>query len=192
MKLFFTIFGLTFLAELPDKTALAALMLAARRSHLAVFLGACAAFFIQSVVAVSFGQVFSLLPHSVVRYGAAAVFLLLAMKMGLVDEDEEEAPALAEGEAGSRFWADARASFVVIFLAEWGDLTQISTATFAAKYHAPLTIFCAATLALWCVTGLATMAGSRLKHVLSPRVLRRAGAVAFAIVGAALLSGVFG
>jgi len=194
VKLFLTIFGLTFLAELPDKTALATVMLASRRLHFAVFAGAAAAFFIQSAVAVAFGGVFAMLPKYVVHYGAAAMFFALSAKT-FFEADEEESPADAPHDPRGphkRFWPDARAAFIVVFLAEWGDLTQISTAAFAAKYKAPVEIFFSATLALWAVSALAVLLGSRLKHVLNPKALRRAGSVAFALVGAALLSGVFG
>jgi putative Ca2+/H+ antiporter (TMEM165/GDT1 family) len=195
MKLFATIFGLTFLAELPDKTALATVMLAARRSHVAVFLGAAVAFCVQSAVAVAFGRVFAMLPKDLVHYAAAFMFFALSGKMFFLDEDEEEHPAKAPRDPRGphhHFWPDARAAFLVIFIAEWGDLTQLSTAAFAAKYKAPLTVFCGATLGLWLVSLLAVLLGNRLKDALNPSSLRRAGAVAFALVGAALLSGVFG
>ena len=195
MKLFGTILGLTFLAELPDKTALATVMLAARRSHVAVFLGAVAAFVIQSAVAVAFGGVFALLPPWVVHYGAAALFIGLSGKMAFLDEDEEERPAKTLHDPRGphhHFWPDARAAFVMIFVLEWGDLTQLSTAAFEAKYHEPLIVFSAETLALCAVSALAVLLGRKLKDSLNPRHLRRAGALAFLLVGVALLSGVFG
>lgn len=75
------------------------------------------------------------------------------------------------------------ASFAVVFVAEWGDLTQLATAALAAKHGRPLTVFLAATSALWCVTALAVGAGHQLKSRFHPRRLEQAGAVLFALVG---------
>ena len=186
MRLFLTVYGLIFLAELPDKTALSTVVLAARRRHLAVFAGAAAALLIQTAVAVAFGGLIGLLPRELVRYGAAALFLFVAVKMwreaGALEEASHE-----EGERGARWWSDARAAFVVIFLAEWGDLTQLSTAALVAKHRAPAPIFLGAVLALWSVSGLAVLLGSTLKSRLHPKVLHRVGAVVFALVGVSLL-----
>ena len=74
----FTVFTVIFLLELPDKTALAALLLATRHRALPVFLGAAAAFVIQSVVAVVAGSLLSLLPREPIRIGAGILFLGMA------------------------------------------------------------------------------------------------------------------
>src|ERR1700677_1616548 len=79
--LFAAVFGVVFVAELPDKTAFAAVLLAARRRPLAVFLGAAGAFVVQSFVAVAFGGVLSLLSPRVVRAGAGLLFLGFAWSM---------------------------------------------------------------------------------------------------------------
>lgn len=188
MKLFLSIFGLTFLAELPDKTAFAALMLATRRVPAAVFLGACAAFVIHAALAVAFGGALALLPAALVRYGAAALFLAMSAKLAFFDAPEQaEAAAVSISEEAGRFWRDAGDAFLIVFAAEWGDLTQFSTAAFAAKFHAPVTVFAAASLGLCAVAGLAVVLGERLKSALKPETLRRAAVVAFAGVGVALL-----
>ncbi len=53
-------------------------------------------------------------------------------------------------------------AFFVIFLAEWGDLTQILTANLAAHYHDALSVGIGALLALWTVAGLAVVGGQSL------------------------------
>ena len=63
-------------------------------------------------------------------------------------------------------------AFVVIFVAEWGDLTQVLTANLAARYHAPLSVAVGATLALWTVAGLAVVGGHGLLSRLPTRPLR--------------------
>lgn len=185
MRLFLAVYGLIFLAELPDKTALSTVMLAARRRHLAVFAGAAAALLVQTGVAVAFGGAIGMLPRDLVRYGAAALFLFVAVKMWReAGEQEEEA---RDERAGGGWWADARTAFLVIFLAEWGDLTQLSTAALVAKHRQPVPVFFGALLGLWSVSALAVLLGSRLKAWLNPKVLHRAGAVVFALVGVSLL-----
>src|SRR5256885_5527060 len=74
----FTVFPVIFLLELPDKTALAALLLATRHRPLPVFIGGAAAFVIQSAVAVLAGSLLSLLPREPIRIGAGLLFLVMA------------------------------------------------------------------------------------------------------------------
>jgi putative Ca2+/H+ antiporter (TMEM165/GDT1 family) len=182
--LFAAVFGVVFVAELPDKTAFAALLLATRRRPLAVFLGAAGAFLVQSLIAVAFGGLLALLPRVWVRIGAGLLFLGFAWTMW-TRRDEEE-PGAAAG-AGGGFWRDAAASFLVIFIAEWGDLTQLATAALAAEHRRPLTVFLGATSALWAVSALAVAAGHQLKSRLDPGRLQKAAAAVFALVGAYFL-----
>jgi len=179
--LFASVFVLIFLAELPDKTAIATVLLAARRRPLAVFLGAAGAFVVQSFIAVAFGGVLSLLPARVVRVGAGLMFLGFAWAMWRRGGDEE--PPGVEEEGGSSFVSAVAASFAVIFIAEWGDLTQLATAALAAKHGRPLTVFLGATAALWCVAALAVAAGHHLKRRFDPRLLEKSAAIMFVLVG---------
>ena len=77
--LFFSTFGLIFLAELPDKTAFACLLMGARNHPAAVFLGVAAAFAIQSLVAILAGDVISLAPQKWVHLGAGLLFVVFAV-----------------------------------------------------------------------------------------------------------------
>ena len=184
--LFLSVYGVVFMAELPDKTALAALVLATRHRPLPVLLGAGAALTIQSVVAVAAGHLVSLLPARPVHLFAGGLFLVSAIVMWRRKEEDEE--AIAEDSARG-FWRSLWVVFTVVFIAEWGDLTQLATAALAAHYRAPYTVFGAATLALWSVAGLAVLVGHRAGKLLDPHVTKRVAAVLFALVGVALLSG---
>jgi putative Ca2+/H+ antiporter (TMEM165/GDT1 family) len=82
----------------------------------------------------------------------------------------------------------AWASFLVIFIAEWGDLTQIATAALVARYGNPQTIFAAATLALWVVTAIAITIGRSAGRTFDPVVLQRIAAFSFAAIGVTLLA----
>jgi putative Ca2+/H+ antiporter (TMEM165/GDT1 family) len=178
--LFASIFGLTFLAELPDKTACATCLLATRRQPLAVFLGAAGAFVVQSAVAVSCGSLLTLLPAHAVRIGAGLFFLAAAVWMW-VQGGHDEHPDAADARPAS-FAGVVWTSFAVIFIAEWGDLTQLTTAALAARGR-PLLVFCAATSALWTVSALAALAGHKAHEHLHPRHLHKGAALVFALVG---------
>jgi len=185
LSLFLSTFAVVFVAELPDKTALAALIMATRSRPLGIFLGAAAAFVIQTAVAVVFGSVLNLLPRQAVGIGAGVLFILLAawmwMRRGGADADR----AVRDG--GGSLLRTAWMSFGVIFVAEWGDLTQLATAALCAKYGNPVTIAIAAILALWAVTGLAVVLGSQLKALVRLELLNATAAVVLAVVGILLI-----
>jgi putative Ca2+/H+ antiporter (TMEM165/GDT1 family) len=183
-ELLATVFGIIFVAELPDKTALAAVVLATRHRPWPVFLGSALALSVQSVVAVAAGSLVGQLDPRYVHVGAGIVFLVCAVLMWLRRSDADEG-----GEAPDGFWRSLWTTFVVIFVAEWGDLTQIGTATLQARYGDWPTVLVGSVLALWCVTAVAVLVGNRLKRVLSPRVTQRVAAVVFAVVGVLLLVG---
>ncbi|HTA35943.1 MAG TPA: TMEM165/GDT1 family protein [Solirubrobacteraceae bacterium] len=190
-RLFFSIFGVIFVAELPDKTALASLVLATRYRATPVFLGAALALAVQSLIAVAAGRLFSLLPVKVVHVGAGVLFLVSAVFMWRRKDEEEAAPKDGAEPQQVGFLRALWIVFSVVFIAEWGDLTQIATAGFAARYHAPVTVFCAATAALWAVAAIAVFAGNRAGKLLDPHLTQKIAAVLFAGVGVALLLGRF-
>ncbi len=184
--LFASVFGVVFVAELPDKTALAALVLATRHRAFPVWLGAAAALAIQSLVAVAAGQLLSLLPPRPVHIAAGIVFIASGAWMWLRKGDDEAAPT-AEG---GGFWRSTWVVFSVVFIAEWGDLTQLATAALAARYHSPVVVFSAATLSLWAVTAIAVFIGNRAGKLLDPDITKRIAAVLFVLIGVALAAGV--
>jgi putative Ca2+/H+ antiporter (TMEM165/GDT1 family) len=182
-----SVFGIVFVAELPDKTALAALVLATRHKPLPVFVGSAAALAVQSLIAVGAGQLLTLLPSRIVHLAAGVVFIVSAILMWIRHEDADE-----EGLDDSKmkgFWSTAWKVFVVVFIAEWGDLTQLATAALAARYAAPVAVFLGATAALWAVAGIAAFVGNRAGKMLSASVTQRIAAALFALVGLALVVG---
>jgi Ca2+/H+ antiporter, TMEM165/GDT1 family len=183
--LFLSTFGLIFLAELPDKTAVAMLILAAQRHPWGVWAGVCAAYVVQNLVAVLFGSFLGLLPPHWIHMGAGALFLVFALVMIF----KEEKKGASSPRSRDRFWKTAWTAFLVIFVAEWGDLTQLATATLVAKTRHPLTVFLASTSALWTVSALFVALGHHSKRFIRPRLLQWTAAAAFALVGILLLSG---
>lgn len=189
----FTVFTVIFLLELPDKTALAALLLATRHRPLPVFLGAAAAFVIQSAVAVAAGSLLSLLPREPIRIGAGVLFLVMAallLRRNLRKEEADERQVVQQEEVRHR--RPFVTAFSVVFVAEWGDLTQLATAALQARYQQPVVVFTAATLALWAVSAIAVMLGNRLGAWVPERPLQFAAAVVMVLVAIALITGVLG
>ena len=188
-----TTFALVFLAELPDKTFVATLVLATRLRPLGVWLGVVAAFAVQCAIAVTAGGLLTLLPSAVVLGAATALFAIGAAVMvhgGLRSRAAERAAEAEEvdeiAERLDRSELDAvpslrrsvLVSFGVLFAAEWGDLSQFLTAGLAARFDAPLTVFLASWGALATVAGLAVLAGGWLTRKVSlARVRLGAGAV---------------
>ena len=165
-------FATIFVVELPDKTFIAALVLSTRYPPLLVWLGVGAAFLVQTLVAVTAGSVVGLLPDTVVKSVAAAIFMLGAFLLfrEARHADEEEAEAEAEfsrkAVAGKHGFGAVVASFLVLFAAEWGDLSQLLTISLVAKYDEVGSVFVGAWAALLAVSGLAVLVGRfLLNHV---------------------------
>ena len=185
--IFLSVFGVVFVAELPDKTALAALVLATRHRPMPVLLGTASALTIQSVVAVGAGHLVSLLPARAVHLFAGALFIVSAVVMWRRKEESED--DVNDPRADRGFWRSTWMAFVIVFIAEWGDLTQLATAALAAHYRSPYAVFAGATLALWAVASLAVFVGHRAGKLLDPHLTKRIAAALFAMVGVALLAG---
>ncbi|PZG93179.1 hypothetical protein C1I97_29060 [Streptomyces sp. NTH33] len=152
-------FGVVFLAELPDKTALAGLVLGTRYRASYVFAGVAAAFLLHVTLAVAAGSVLTLLPQRIVQALTGVLFLGGAAMLLLKKDDGEEEIRRPEDQS---FWRVAGTGFMLILVAEFGDLTQIMTANLAARYDNPLSVGLGAVLALWSVAGLGIVGGKAL------------------------------
>ncbi len=183
------VFPVIFLGELPDKTMFASLVLATRGRPLLVWLGAAAAFTVHVVIAVSAGvALFRFLPHRAVEALVAAMFLagaVLAIRQARRDRRDAGDGQLVVRESRAHQGA-AVTAFTVVFLAEWGDLTQVLSANLAARYHSPLSVGVGALLALWAVAGLAVVSGTSLLRWVNIAVVRSVTAVI--LTGLAVIS----
>jgi putative Ca2+/H+ antiporter (TMEM165/GDT1 family) len=178
------VFGLIFVGELPDKTAIASLVLGTKFPWRWVFAGVAAAFLVHVVIAVFAGSLLTLLPHRVVEGVVAALFLLgafLVWREGLEGDDDDDGD-VDEPAPGSGFWRVAGLSFGTIFVGEWGDLTQILTANLAAKYSDPVSVGIGATLGLWAVGLLAILGGRSLLRVLPMKWITRVAAAVMVVL----------
>lgn len=170
--------GLTFIlilpAELPDKTFIATLVLASRYPRGPVWLGVIAAFAVQCAIAVLAGGLLALLPARITLgvtfalFAAGAVLMVISgLRARPTESEAEEAAEVDERASHLRSrspWRIGALSFVVLFTAEWGDLSQIFTAGMAARTGAPLSVFVGAWLALCLVAALAVLLGGWLQQ----------------------------
>jgi Ca2+/H+ antiporter, TMEM165/GDT1 family len=169
------------LLELPDKTFVATLVLATRYPPLLAWIGVGLAFAVQCVVAVTAGGLLSRLPAQPVALAAAALFALGAVLLlrgashADADEVETEEEFAERVHGGAHGLRAVGASFVVVFLAEWGDLSQLFTAGLAARYADPVAVFVGAWAALLVVSGLAALLGRALLARLRLSTVRRVG-----------------
>jgi putative Ca2+/H+ antiporter (TMEM165/GDT1 family) len=166
------VFGSIFVVELPDKTFIAALVLSTRYRPLAVWVGVGLAFLIQTLIAVLAGQVATLLPQNLIKVVALLIFLVGAFVLyraaptADAEEKEQEEEYAARAAEPKSFVQAAVASFLVLFAAEWGDLSQLLTITFVTRYGHPVSVFIGAWGALLVVSGLAVLVGRvLLQHV---------------------------
>ena len=168
------VFPVIFFGELPDKTMFASLVLAARGRPGATWLGAAAAFTVHVVLATTLGVLaFRLLPPRVVDAATAVVFLAGAVIAARSARRTPGSPGSAvRTAAGPSGWRPVITAFAVIFVAEWGDLTQILTASLTAQYHSPLSVGTGALLALWSAAAIAVTGGRHLGRLVSDRHLQ--------------------
>jgi Ca2+/H+ antiporter, TMEM165/GDT1 family len=196
------VFGPIVLLELPDKTFVATLVLSTRYRPLAVWIGVGVAFGVQCLVAVTAGQAVSLLPDWIVHTVTLGIFLLGAVVLirsapsAKEDEQKQETELSEQVEHGNGRAASMRraaiASFLVIFAAEWGDLSQLFTATFVSRHGSPVSVFIGSWAALLLVSALAAVAGRWLVQRMPLSMLHYIGAavcLAFAVWTAVELVG---
>lgn len=181
-----TVFAVTFVAELPDKSLFASLVLGTRYRRGHVWLGVAAAFAVHVALAVGAGGLLTLAPKSVIGFVAAGLFLAGAIWMLRSATEDENEPGPDAARLGAPVPSLLRVfatSFAVVFIGEWGDVTQITTANFVARYNDPLIIGIAALAALWSVSALAVFGGAKLLEHVPVRWVRVLGAVALAGLG---------
>ena len=179
------VFALIFVLELPDKTMIATIVMSSRARPLAVAVGASVGFVVQMAIAVGAGGLLTLLPAHLKDVIVGVLFLGGAAYLLLVPEKKEEEEGAREGasERPASWRRETLTAFSVIFLGEFGDLTQIQAANFAAKLHQPLEVFAACSLALIAVAFLGAFAGRALQRVVPLAKIRIGGGLIFLALG---------
>ena len=179
------IFALMFILELPDKTFIAMVVMSTRARPLMILIGASVALTIHMALAVAAGSLLTLFPTHVKDLIVGVLFLAGAGYLLFVPEKKEEQEGEREGlaEKSGTPWKEISTAFVVMFVGEFGDLTQIQAANFAAKLHQPLEVFVASSLALICVSAVGAYGGLALQRVIPLAKIRIGGGLVFAGLG---------
>ena len=175
-------FGAIFIVELPDKTFIATLVMSTKMRPLFVWIGVGLAFLVQTAVAVGIGKAASFLPEQLIHTVAAlmfvigAIILFRAARTADADESAQEDEFAAKADSAAHGLKVVATSFLVLFAAEWGDLSQLLTISLVAKYEDPISVFIGALGALLIVSGLAVVAGRQLQRFVKLHVLHYIGA----------------
>ena len=175
-------FGAIFVVELPDKTFIATLVMSTKMRPLFVWIGVGLAFLVQTGVAVGIGKAASFLPEQLIHTVAAlmfvigAIILFRAARTADADEGAQEDEYAAKADTGAHGFKVVATSFLVLFAAEWGDLSQLLTISLVAKYDDPVSVFLGAWGALLAVSGLAVIVGRLLLQRVRLSVLHYVGA----------------
>ena len=147
-------FILIALAEIGDKSQLVCMTLAARHRHWPVILGATVAFLALNTLAVLFGAgVAAWVPERVTAGLVAVLFGSFGIH-ALYKQDDGESGDIKERSGHGIFLT----TLLLIFVAEFGDKTQIAVAGLAGSM-APLPVWLGATAALVMVSALGVWAG---------------------------------
>lgn len=190
-------FLLITVSEIGDKTFFIAMILAMQHSRRLVFAGSISALAAMTMLSVGAGQATSLLPDTYIHYGEIALFVIFGLKLiydatqmpsetcdvALVGE-AKEAVEKAEKQITDekKIWAILLEVFVLVFVAEWGDRTQIATIALAAE-NDPIVVSIGAILGHAICAVIAVTSGRMLAGQITERQLTAAGGILFLVFG---------
>jgi putative Ca2+/H+ antiporter (TMEM165/GDT1 family) len=181
LQAFLVAFGVVFLAELPDKTMFATIVLSTRyRRPLAVVAGVTLAMVFHSALAVAVGEALRRLPRTPTQLGVAAVFLVggIILLRGADDDDDE-----VRTEPVHSVWGVIGRSAVIIGVAEFGDFTQLATIGIVADRGYAVAVAAGSIAAHIVVAFIAVLAGRWLERRLPVRTVQRAAGALFLVFG---------
>jgi|TARA_R110000822_G_scaffold59736_20_gene149015 putative Ca2+/H+ antiporter (TMEM165/GDT1 family) len=171
-------FILIFLAEFGDKSQLVCMTLAAKHRPWPVLFGAVTAFAVLNLLAVLFGTIVSAwIPEFWLALAVAGLFGFFGIQSLLFEDVEED-------EAGTRVRSSHGlfvTALLMIFVAEFGDKTQLAVAGLASTYHG-LPVWLGSTLALIATTVLGVVAGQRLLKYLPLGLIHKFSGVLFLLL----------
>jgi putative Ca2+/H+ antiporter (TMEM165/GDT1 family) len=177
-------FVFVFLAALPGRTTFILILLAASTSPWRILIGSIPAFIVQCGLAVVAGYAIRELPHVYTKMAAGLLFLYFARKFWLDSKHAEQEPRTDSKRSRA-------AIFLLFFMAEMGDVSQLAIAARAAQAESAWKVFIGAAGAMTTIAFLAAFAGQLLGKGLKPAVLQKLAAAFFVLVGVYLLASSF-
>ncbi|MBR8830578.1 MAG: hypothetical protein N5P05_003892 [Chroococcopsis gigantea SAG 12.99] len=185
------------ISELGDKTFFISVILSTRYPRRPVFLGAVSALIAMTVISVMLGSAIAFLPKRYVDYAEIIMFIVFGIKL-IIDawkmpaHHEREIIQEAEAEIATKAitleknhspWNIFAESFLLTFIAEWGDRTQIATITLAASNNALGVTLGAITGHTICAL-IAVMGGKMIAGKISEKTITFIGGILFLIFAA--------
>lgn len=165
------------LAELAgDRSLYAAASLTRRYRAALVYCGISLAFCLKAGIAVLFGNWVAHLPSSLVGWASVGTFFVSAIIVGWKKPEIEHTD---DGSATSSLLV----CFATVFLTEWVDAGQLTTAAMAARFGSPVAVWGAATIALMTKGLLGVTVGAELGRRLPGSVWRVVGAGSLTFLG---------
>lgn len=173
------------LAEMGDKTQLLALLLAARfRKPIPILIAILAATLINHGLSAVLGQwITTVLSPEVLIWVLSLGFIGMAAWMLIPDELDDETDSINKWQRFGVFGA----TFVLFFLAEIGDKTQIATVALAARYDSIFWVMAGTTVGMMLANAPAVFVGNKLADKLPISLIHKIGAVIFLIIGVSTL-----
>ncbi|ENW88539.1 MULTISPECIES: TMEM165/GDT1 family protein [Acinetobacter] len=173
------------LAEMGDKTQLLALLLAARfRKPLPILLAILAATLINHGLSAALGQwITTILSPEILRWILALGFIGMAIWMLIPDELDDENESINKWQKYGVFGA----TFILFFLAEIGDKTQIATVALAARFDSIFWVMIGTTLGMMIANAPAVFIGNKMAEKLPVSLIHKIGALIFLIIGVSTL-----
>lgn len=175
------------IAELPDKTLLATLMLSSKyKNRLAVWCGVTLGYAAHVVIAVLFGAALATLPREPIHVLVGLLFVtggILTLWKHADNNDAKLDRSMTTTNPTRIIWL----AMSVILVAEFADLTQLATAGLAVRFNDPLFVAIGAILALSSVSGIGVLTGSWIQQHVPLRVIQRIAGVMFIVIGGSTL-----
>ncbi|MDM1280794.1 TMEM165/GDT1 family protein [Acinetobacter indicus] len=173
------------LAEMGDKTQLLALLLAARfRKPLPILLAILAATLINHGLSAALGQwITTILSPEILRWILALGFIGMAIWMLIPDQLDDENESINKWQKYGVFGA----TFILFFLAEIGDKTQIATVALAARFDSIFWVMIGTTLGMMIANAPAVFIGNKMAEKLPVSLIHKIGALIFLIIGISTL-----
>ncbi|MBF0620421.1 MAG: TMEM165/GDT1 family protein [Magnetococcales bacterium] len=171
-------FALISLAEIGDKSQLVCMTLAARHRGFPVLIGVSLAFIILNLLAVTFGaSIAAWVPEWIVALIVGLLFAIFGIQMLRSNDDDDDDDDIVEKTGRSVLLT----TFILIFMAEFGDKTQIAVAALSGGYE-PISVWIGGTAALIFISALGVVAGSKLLRKIPEQMLHRISGIFFLVL----------
>ena len=163
------------LAELGDKTQLTILCLASKtKRYIELLSGVILAFVIADGLAILLGNLITTyIPINYIKVVSGSIFIIFGI-ITLISNKQEEAKCELKNPFAS--------GFLLIFVSEIGDKTQIASGLFATKFN-PIMVFIGVISALTILSIMVIYLGKSIAIKLNKKVLSNIAGAVFILIG---------